>query len=235
MFIKRSARRAAPAKTTAPAKAAAPARPASRREAKEATRARVLEAARAQLESLGFEQTNIRGVARAAGVATGTVLLHFTDKRDLLHAAMFEDLERTWSTARAASGKDVGLRRELAALAKAFFDYYARRPALSRTLLRESLFAEPPWSERFAAQVAEVQLHVVELAARAKARGELDERVDANVLGAAFFSFYYFALLAWLQGGFAEPQRLFVRMLDQHLAPMPAPSGRKPSKNERNR
>jgi AcrR family transcriptional regulator len=196
--------------------AASEALPVSRREAKEATRARVLEAAKAQLESVGFDETNIRGVAKAAGVATGTVLLHFADKRQLLHAAMFEDLERTWLAAREKSG-DRSLRDELATLVKAFFEYYARRPALSRTLLRESLFAEPPWSTRFAAQVGEVHQHVVMLTEKAKARGELDGGVDSNVLGASFFSFYYFALLAWLQGGHEEPQRLFERMLDQHL------------------
>jgi AcrR family transcriptional regulator len=190
--------------------------PLGRQQLKAATRARVLDAAKSQLESLGFEQTSIRGVAKAAGVATGTVLLHFPDKRDLLHAAVFDDLERTWAKAKRAPRKQP-LRRALACLVQAFFDYYARRPALSRTLLRESLFAEPPWSARFAAQVADVHRHVVELTNDAKSRGELDASVESEVLGAAFFSFYYFALLAWLQGGHPAPQRLFERMLDQHL------------------
>lgn len=187
-----------------------------RQRAKEATRARVLEVAKAQLEELGYEATSIRGVAKAAGVATGTVVLHFPDKRDLLHAALFEDLDGTWQAAREASGKRA-LQKELSAIVKAFFDYYARRPTLSRALLRESLFAEPPWSARFAAQVADVHRHVATLAERAKERGELDAGVDSAVLAASFFSFYYFALLAWLQGGHDNPQRLFDRMLDQHL------------------
>ncbi len=206
-----------------------------RQQAKEATRARVLEAAKAQLEAVGFEKTNIRGVAQAAGVATGTVLLHFADKRDLLHAAVFEDLERTWQGAKASSRRPQTLRQELSSIVKAFFDYYGRRPALSRALLRESLFAEPPWSERFAAQVADVHRHVVVLAEEAKARGELDGDVDSSVLGASFFSFYYFALLAWLQGGHADPQRLFERMLDQHLGPRTARSPTETAKRRKTR
>ncbi len=190
----------------------------TRGQAKEATRARILEAAKEQLELVGFESTNIRGVARAAGVATGTVLLHFHDKRDLLHAAMFEDLEKTWAAARSSAGRR-GLRGALSAVVKGFFDYYAERPALSRTLLRESLFAEPPWSQRFAAQIADVHRHVAGLVVDAKATGELDDAVDPDVFAASFFSFYYFALLAWLQGGHTAPQRLFERMLDQHLEP----------------
>lgn len=193
-------------------------RPSNRREAKEATRARVLEAAKAQLEERGYDDTNIRGVAKAAGVATGTVLLHFADKRDLLHAAVFEDLQKTWATAKAASGGRT-LRSELVRIVKAFFDYYAERPALSRALLRESLFAEPPWAQRFAAQVGDVHRHVAGLVVKAKARNEVDDALDADLFGASFFSFYYFALLAWLQGGHEAPERLFERMLDQHLGP----------------
>lgn len=73
--------------------------------AKEATRSRVLDAARTQLEKLGFEGTSVRGIALAAGVAIGTVLLHFPDKKQLLHAAMFEDLEDTWERAKGTAGK----------------------------------------------------------------------------------------------------------------------------------
>ncbi len=188
----------------------------SRKQGKEATRAKVLEAAKAQLETVGFERTSIRGVAKEAGVATGTVLLHFPDKRELLHAALFDDLEHTWTEARDAKGRRA-LRRELVRIAKAFFDYYAQRPVLSRALLRESLFADPPWAARFAAQIADVHRHVAVLADRARARGEIDARTDSALLAAAFFSFYYFALLAWLQGGHGDPLGLFERLVDEHL------------------
>lgn len=188
----------------------------SRREQKAATRARILETARAQLEEHGFEATSIRGVAAAVGVAPGTVLLHFADKQDLLHAALFDALEARWAEARTKARRR-SLEADLAALARAFFDHYAERPVLSRALLRESLFAAPPWSERFAGQVAAIHGHVAELAQGAVARGELRPDVDVALLGAAFFSFYYFALLAWLQGGHPDPARLFRRMLAQHL------------------
>lgn len=182
---------------------------------KAATRLRVLEAARAQLERDGFDATTIRSVAAEAGVAPGTVLLHFPDKRDLLHAALFDELEGVWAKAK-ATAKRRSLEADLVALARGFFDSYARRPQLSSTLLRESLFAASPWRERFAAQVAAVHAHVAELAEGAKARGEIAADVDSALFGAAFFSFYYFALLAWLQGGHPDPTRLFQRMLQQH-------------------
>lgn len=188
----------------------------TRRDKKAATRARILSVARDRLEDVGFDATSIRDVAKDAGVAPGTVLLHFTDKSDLLHAALFEGLDRVWARAKKAPrGKSLEL--ELTAVARAFYAFYAARPALSRALLRESLFAAPPWSQRFAVQVGDVHAHVVARGRAARERGELSDAFDLDVLGAAFLSFYYFALLAWVQGSHEDPTRLFRRLLAQHL------------------
>jgi hypothetical protein len=37
------------------------------------------------------------------------------------------------------------------------------------------------------------------------------------VFGAAFFSFYYFALIGWVQGALADPVPLFERLLSEHV------------------
>ncbi|MFO0615852.1 MAG: TetR/AcrR family transcriptional regulator [Polyangiaceae bacterium] len=212
-----------------------PSGPGKRKEQKAETRARILDVARRSLEEVGFEATSIRDVARAAGVAPGTVLLHFPDKRDLLHAALFDGLEEVSRRVRKpgprSSSKARSLESALTGVARAFYAYYAERPALSRALLRESLFAAPPWSQRFATQVGEVHAHVVALAAGARDRGELDASVDADVLGAAFLSFYYFALLAWIQGSHDDPTRLFRRLLAQHLRAA-APKARSSAKKK---
>lgn len=204
----------------------------TRLERKAATRARILEVARAQLEREGYEATNLRSIAAEAGVVAGTVLLHFQDKQDLLHAALFDDLAATWARSKRACEVARGrpLEEELLEIAKRFFHYYAARPAVSRALLRESLFAAPPWSARFAAQVADVHAHVAALAVAAKARGELAEDVDPALFGAAFFSFYYFALLGWLQGGLPDPARLFQKLLRQHIEGLEA-EGRAPARS----
>jgi AcrR family transcriptional regulator len=187
-------------------------------ESKELTRRRVLDAARARLEEVGFEATNIRDVAARAEVSPATVIVHFGDKKQLLHAAFFEDLAATWERAKTRE-RTGSLARDLCAIANTFFEYYAAKPSVSRELLRESLFAEPPWQARFVGQLAEVQARVVELAEAARAEGEIARPLDASVLGASFFSFYYFALLAWAQGGHPSPTALFDKMLEQHLQP----------------
>lgn len=195
-------------------------KPGTRKDQKALTRARILDVARARLEEVGFDATSIRDVAKDAGVAPGTVLLHFPDKRDLLHAALFDGLEQVWARAKRPT-KARTLEPALTAIARAFYAFYAARPALSRALLRESLFAAPPWRDRFGAQVAEVHAHVAALAYAARDRGELGAELDIDLLGAAFLSFYYFALLAWVQGSHDDPTRLFRRLLAQHLRSSP--------------
>lgn len=184
---------------------------------KEATHARILEVARRHFERDGFEMASIREIAGESNVATGTVLLHFADKKSLLHAALHEDLDK--AIARCLATKTRGpLAVRLAAVARHFYGYYAVRPRLSRVLLRESLFADEPWRSRFAAQVARVTEHVAALAQQAKADGELAPTTDSHLLSIAFCSFYYLALIGWVQGGVQDPLALFKKLMAQHVA-----------------
>lgn len=194
----------------------APSAPKKRATQKEETRQRILAVARAHFERDGFEGASVRGIAAEAGVAAGTVLLHFADKRDLLHAALFDDLAALIE-AETAKRPTETLHAALVALARRFFGYYRARPALSKTLLREALLAESPWRERFTSQVARVHGYIAGLAAEAKRRGELSDAADPALLGVTFFSFYYFALIGWVQGALPDPVPLFERLLADHL------------------
>jgi AcrR family transcriptional regulator len=198
-------------------KAARPAAAGTTRAAQKlATGQAVLDAARDEFERVGFEAANIRAIAARAGVSPGTVIHHHGDKRDLLHAALFEDLERTLADALRALGPPP-LEQQLVRLTGAVVRYYQKRPALSRTLLAESLFAAPPWAQRFTAQVAQIHAAIAKLATAAIGRGELRSDTDPMLLGVAYFSFFYFALIAWVQGAHDQPVALFERLLAQHL------------------
>jgi AcrR family transcriptional regulator len=187
-----------------------------RRARKQATQARILEVARLHFERDGYEGASIRAIAAEAEVATGTVLLHFADKRGLLHAALYDDLEK--AIARCLAIKPQGpLLARLCAVARPFYAYYAERPKLSRTLLRESLFADDPWKERFNQQVLRVTTHVAMLGVQAKSDGELPATMDGQLLSVAWAAFYYLALIAWANGGVADPLALFKMVMAQHL------------------
>lgn len=84
---KRAAARGAASAATPASEAEAP----STRAAKAAERrAAIIEAALDEFTSRGFAATRIDDVAKRAGVAKGTIYLHFTDKE-----AMFQELVRT--------------------------------------------------------------------------------------------------------------------------------------------
>lgn len=185
----------------------------SREQRRDDTRRRLLAAARDRFEASGFDGARLRDVAADAGVAPGTIFVHFADKRDLLHACLFDDLEATIDGA-LRSGPP-GLEPWLDHLCAALFGYYAERPKLSRVLLRESLVADPPWNERFTAQVARVHAAVAARFEAAHERGEV--RGDPTRFAAAFLSFYYFALLGHLQGGLEAPRGLVAGLVASWL------------------
>lgn len=191
---------------------------AGRQAQKEATRLRVLDAARLHFERDGFEAASVRAIAAEAGVAAGTVLLHFSDKLSLLHAALHDDLEDAIERSLRAPSRGALLDR-LCAVVRPFYAYYDARPKLSKILLRESLLAAPPWRERFGEQLLRVNVHVVSLVEEAKAGRELAPATDARAFAAAFAAFYYFALIGWVQGAVAAPLPLFKKLMAQHIGP----------------
>ncbi len=194
----------------------------SRDEQKQRTRGRLLAAARTSFERHGFAGTTMRKVAESAGVAVGTVFVHFEDKRDLLCSALFDQLEQV--VQRALDDAPKGPARErLHHLTAALFGHYQARPELSRMLLRESLLVTGPWRERFAAQVERVHQVVTGWLVADRDDGTLRAGLDPALGAMAYLSFYYFALLGWIQGRPLDSVGLVDRLVAQHFGPTTAP------------
>jgi AcrR family transcriptional regulator len=179
------------------------------------------------LERDGFAEANVRAIAADADVAVGTVLLHFTDKLGLLRAALYEDLEVVIDQALKKSSRGTLLNR-VCGIVQTFFDYYALRPRLSKILLRESWFAESPWKEKFAEQALRVSAHMMSLVEDAKAKKEIDPAADAQLFGSAFLSYYFMALLVWVQGGLESPMPFFRAAMTDYVSRL-APAGSRKS------
>ncbi len=180
------------------------------------TQQRILEVARAHFERHGFDGASFRGIADDAGVAVGTVVLHFVDKRGLLHAALHDDLAEVVQAGVSAEVKGTLVDRISATVSPAYA-YYAKRPELSRTLLRSALFADPPWRERFGVQAAAVHQRITALVEAAKARREIDRGTDAITFASAALAFYYATLIGWCSGSLPDPLALFRHLLTQHV------------------
>jgi AcrR family transcriptional regulator len=88
----RRGEKAAPAKTSEPAvpRAPSPKPPSNRAERAAERRGAIIEAALEEFIARGFAATRLDDVAKRAGVAKGTIYLHFKDKE-----ALFQELIRT--------------------------------------------------------------------------------------------------------------------------------------------
>jgi AcrR family transcriptional regulator len=190
----------------------------SRAKKKRETRRAILAAAREEFEARGFDGASMRAIASRAGVAAGTVVLHFGGKSELLHAAFFEELDSVLQAALAEPGP-APLSAQLTRLTRAIFGHYLERPALSRTQLKESLFAAPPWDEAFGGQVEQTHETVAGWVEAAVERGELRGDASGALIAASYLSFFYFALLGWARGTVESPAALVASLVEHQLAP----------------
>jgi len=170
------------------------------------TRRLILAAAKDLYLEKGYKLAPTRELARRAGVAEGTVFAHFPDKATLLAAALHEDLELTIGQAVASlPPPDIPCRERLSHLAGALYAYYARKPGLSRALVKESLFLDGDGGKQVREAVLRFIVLASEIVEEAKVRGEYAADVDAVLAGKAFFAAYYLELVAGLSGPDFDP------------------------------
>lgn len=172
-----------------------------RAQRKAETRAAILAAARELFAERGYDATTTRAIAARAGVAAGTVFVHFPNKVDLVVAALEETIRGALTRAYAAL-PDRGLVDQLVTIARHLYAAYAEQPALSRVLVREVLFIrhDEPSGRPMGEQLAAFLLFVTGLIETARRRGEIDGDLDAGFGAHAFFAMYFAVLAGGLRG-----------------------------------
>lgn len=193
----------------------------SRREAHKASTKRVvLDAGYALFEERGYEQTTMRAIAERAGVALGTIFIHFADKRGLLVAAFETDLGQIIEDA-FVTLPPTDVRRQLLHVARRLYAFYGRRPRLARVLVQQGLFAEGEGGSRLSGQVHGFLGRIASLFEAATARGEVRRDVPASDAALCFWADYFVVLIAGLQDaslGTRRQLRLLGSLLDLRLA-----------------
>lgn len=114
----------------------------------ERTAQRILEAAVHAFFADGFDQTSINRIASDAGVAPGTVLLHFGSKSELATTAFAMRIKQAVesATAVAPSGRPVD---DVVGVARSLFTFYREHQTVAAGLLREALFTAGPAGEQY--------------------------------------------------------------------------------------
>lgn len=165
---------------------------------------RILGAARALFQSQGYSATTTQQIARAAGIAIGTLFLYARNKEDLLLQVFLDDIFDVIDKADQAAASARGIHRQLDRFFAVFFDYHAEDEDLSHQLIRELTFIRNPEQldsirQMITTLIARIEQRIV-LAAQA---GPAPSDFDPHQAARALFGLYYHHLQNWL-GGFYD-------------------------------
>jgi AcrR family transcriptional regulator len=108
---------------------------------KEATRAKLLEAAAREFGRVGLERANIDTISLAAGYAKGTIYNYFSSKEELFLAVVEEASAQ--AAAAAVAPTEARARERLKATLAAFCAWAGAHDAFARVLVRECLMGTP--------------------------------------------------------------------------------------------
>jgi TetR/AcrR family transcriptional regulator, fatty acid metabolism regulator protein len=112
------------------------------------SRARIVDAARQRLEAFGYRRTSIAEIARAAGVAVGTVYRYFAGK-EAVFLAVVQDLNDAWlaESRRALEGPGTAMER-LRRLGAASIRFAAENALITAIVTRDTDIVFAPLIEQ---------------------------------------------------------------------------------------
>jgi len=112
----------------------------------EATAARILGAALVLFRTKGFEQTTMRDIAAAAGMATGAAYHHFASKDALVMAFYQRSCDEMQPRIESALSDARGLEQQLLALIRTKLEYFEPNRAVLKALLKNGADPHHPLS-----------------------------------------------------------------------------------------
>ena len=164
-------------------------------------RARILDAAIKVFAERGFHTATVAEIARAAGVADGTIYLYFKGKDDLLLRLFDEKMTAIVAEQRKELGREKSAPSRLSRFIQLHLELVERNPDLASVLiveLRQSAqFIKEADREKLAAYVD----LIAEVVREGQASGELTNGISPAVVKRAVFGALDELALGWLLSG----------------------------------
>lgn len=187
----------------------------------DATRARILRAARDRFARTGFAGTTNKDIADQAGITTGAIYQYFDSKTALYVAAAKDAQSELVPEFERAVHAETSTRAAFRALLAASARLHARDPSLAAFLssLPVEMQREPSIAEAMAAEPSPVLDVVTRLVARGVRAGEIARRDEARVVAVFLACTMGFSLYAaTMDGGdFVETMDAFLALLEGGL------------------
>jgi AcrR family transcriptional regulator len=180
-----------------------------------ATRALILESAKALFADKGFEKTTVRAIAASAEVGLGTIFKHFEDKNALLAAALHDDLTATLEQAFKEIRQEKTARENFLHIASRLYQYYAVNPSLSKILVQQAMFSKGKWQTIMVDQVSGFIDTIASLLDKGKEKQEIRQTVDCRTVAVNFFSLYMMSLAFCLNQPEFSPESALALLEEQ--------------------
>ena len=170
-------------------------------------RQRIQAAVREMFSKRGYDRATLRGIAKRAHVALGTLFNYADDKRDLVFLIVNEELEEVTTQALNAAAERRSLFSQLMAIFECHYDYFARNPVLSRILLRELVFySSGKQAEGFHEIRRRLIAGIARLVREAQRAGGIRSREDAALIARHIFFTFSAAVRWWIATAHPNPR-----------------------------
>lgn len=175
--------------------------PSSKRaEKKHDKRERIRLAAWELFTSQGYSATTTKQIAKAAGIASGTLFLYAKDKPDLLCMVFQERLQKVSDVGLATVPRESPLLEQLLWIFRGVYDNYSNHQALAREFVAIYPGAQGPNADLLHGTTLAFLQGIASLVMAAQGRGEVARDVVPLQAASNIFSLYFGVLLQWLGG-----------------------------------
>ena len=181
-------------------------------------RARITASARALFSAKGFEATTMREVARAAGVAAGTVFTYAPTKNTLLVLVFHDEMLQVIDAGYRAASKqrEAGFVEQALIYFNAMIEYHEQDLPLARALMRElGCLTDDDQRALVNQLMSTLYANLGALVEAAREAGELSRTCAVRSATRSVFAIYYLHLNTYLNG--AIERAFFDRVLRADL------------------
>jgi AcrR family transcriptional regulator len=186
--------------------------------AKQQTMHRIITVARQMFAEQGYDRTTVRHIAAKAGLSSGALFNHVTDKRDIIHLIFSEEVEAVTARALEAPRTYQTFKEKILSITEQHFRFFGGDPVLYRILLNELLIESPGLHlernltirDRFVQGLGRV-------VREAQETGEVRLDESPDVIALHIFFTYAAALRRWLTASFRPDWRQGHREFERFL------------------
>ena len=166
------------------------------------TQEKILAVARELFDSDGYENVPVDEIAKSAGVAKGTVFVHFPDKASLLASVRISELEELVHrmNARVSRQKGTNPVEIIATLLTPWLDLFAREEDFTRVFLNQSELKGGSSALRLYEVCTDLDNALQATVSRLMEKNILPETVSVNVYTQGILAFFYHVLIGLHSG-----------------------------------